>query len=472
MRTSKACRMRSVSLIASVLALASSASIASDAPALEVFKKWLSAYNSGSEARIASFWEQYGNQQPDDRVALDIRRHSATGDMTLVRVAQKSPKHMVAILKEGRGAFSESTVDLVSASPPAVARIVGHPIPSPATLPPQATSDADLARNVRKFVATTKGANAFSGVIFIAHHDQVVLNQAWGFADSERRIPNSVDTQFGLASMNKMFTAISVLQLANQGKLHLDDFVIKYLPDYPNQELAKTVTVRELLSHTGGTGDYLTPEFTTHKSEMRTLSDYVHLFGSRPGRFKPGTRFEYSNYGYILLGRVVEVVSAQTYDQYVRDHILNIAGMRHTGPIPDGHRSVAIGYSRTRNGLQPTEDMFHLPASSGGGWYSDAHDLYRFAAALRSGTLLSPSLLNQALTWTSIHPAYGLGFFLLPGLGYGHSGSSPGCSTELHILPDQYVVIVLANRDPPMATDMNDVIAAILPRGANRVTIE
>ena len=458
--------MRNLSLLALLGATASSVGMANDSASLQVFKEWLRAYNSGNESSIRAFWDQYGGgRQPDDRVALDIRRHGATGDMAIVRIAEEGETHIVAVMNEARGTSSQSTVDLVSTSPPVVARIVGHPLPSDEKLPPRATSDADLATKIRGFVDNTKGIDAFSGVILVAHHGNIVLDQAWGFADIDRRTGNAVNTQFSLASMNKMFTAISVLQLVERGRLILDDSIGRYLPDYPNHELAATVTVRELLSHTGGTGDYLTPEFTTHKSDMRTLSDYVNLFGSRPVRFKPGTRFEYSNYGFILLGRLVEVASRQEYDQYVRDHILGPAGMRHTNSVPETGYVAAIGYSRTPDGLRPTDSTFHLPASSAGGWYSTAYDLFLFARALQSGVVLSPSLLKRALTWDSIHPVYGFGFFLFPGLGYGHSGASPGCNAEFHILPESgYVVIILTNRDPPMATDTNDVINAILPR--------
>jgi D-alanyl-D-alanine carboxypeptidase len=455
----------SVSLIALLFAMVSSDAMAKDSVALQVFREWLHAYNSGNEAGISAFWQKYGgDRQPGDRVALDIRLHSVTGNMILVRITEESPNHLVALMRENRGTFSESSVDLVSVSPPVIARIVGHPLPSLENLPPRATNDADIATKVRQLVAAAKGTDAFSGVILIAHHGSLVLDEAWGFADMGKRVPNSAGTQFNLASMNKMFTAISILQLADRGRLNLDDSLGKYLPDYPNRELAATVTIRELLSHTGGTGDYLTPDFTTHKAEIRTLSDYVNMFGARPVRFKPGTRFEYSNYGFILLGRIVEVASGQTYDQYFRDHILNPAGMRHTTPVPESGQVAAIAYSQTRDGIEPTDSAFHLPASSAGGWYSDAHDLYLFTRALQSGLLLSPRRLAQALTWDSIHPAYGLGFFLLPGLGYGHSGASPGCNTELHILPEShYVVVILTNRDPPMATDMFDAVHAILP---------
>lgn len=145
MRAQKAHLMRNVSLIVLLCVIASSDALANEAAALKVFREWLGAYNSGNEARIAAFWEKYGGaRQPDDRVALDIRRHDVTGDMIIARIAEESPTHIVAVMKESHGNCSESTVDLVSAYPPVIARIVGHPVPSSANLPSRAANDADL----------------------------------------------------------------------------------------------------------------------------------------------------------------------------------------------------------------------------------------------------------------------------------------------------------------------------------------
>jgi D-alanyl-D-alanine carboxypeptidase len=104
------------------------------------------------------------------------------------------------------------------------------------------------------------GADAFSGAILIAHHGHIVLEQAWGLADTSRQIRNTTDTQFCIGSMNKMFTSVAILQLVQQGKLALDKPIVTWWPDYPNHDLASKVTLRELLNHTGGTGDIFTPD--------------------------------------------------------------------------------------------------------------------------------------------------------------------------------------------------------------------
>ncbi len=447
---------------------------APDSPALQVFKQWLEAFNSGNSATISAFWHQYGGNAGDDRTSGDLRLREMTGGMTIFKIEEDSGIHLVALMKEGRGSYSESTLDLATTNPPVVARMMGHPIPPPENTSSRATSDENLASRIRQHVAEMHGLDAFSGAILVAHRGNVVLEQAWGLADNARRINNTIGTQFCLGSMNKMFTAAAILQLVGQGKLALDKPIASYLPDYPNQDLAAHVTIRELLSHSGGTGDIFTPEYEAHRLETRTLADYVKLFGNRPVRFEPGTRMEYSNYGFILLGRIVELVSHESYDSYMQEHVFRPAGMFHTDSRPEVEQveGRAIGYIKSQNGLAPNTAGLPWSGTSAGGGYSTVHDLFLFAEALRSGKLLNPALLAEATRGDAIHPDYGLGFYVLPSEGYGHGGGAPGINGELHMLPREgYVLIALANRDPRMATGIVDWITSILPQDDRDVAI-
>lgn len=447
-------------------ALTATAAPASDMPALQVFKQWLDAFNSGDSARISAFWQKYGPSGADDRVAGDLRLRTMTGGMTIYRIEEDTETHLAALMKENRGAYSESTLDLASVNPRVIAGMMGHPVPPPEGSGNPAASDDQLADRVQEHVAAMNGPDAFSGAILIAHNGKIVLDQSWGMAVETNHIRNTVDTQFCIGSMNKMITAVAVLQLVGQGKLALDKPIATYWPDYPNRDLASRVTIRELLNQTGGTGDIFTPEYEAHREETRTLADYVKLFGSRPVAFEPGSRMEYSNYGFILLGRIIELVSGEPYQKYVQEHIYQPAGMMHTDSRPEADHvsGRAIGYTPGQNGLVPNTDRMPWSGTSAGGGYSTVRDLFLFAEALQSGKLLGPELLREATQASPKRLDYGMGFYVLPDGGYGHGGGAPGINGELHILPHNgYVLVALANRDPRMATNMVDFITSILP---------
>jgi len=446
--------------------LTATAAPASETPVLQVFQQWLDAFNSGDSARITAFWQKYGSNGAKDRVAGDLRLRTMTGGMTIDRIKEDTEKHLVVLVKEKRGVYSESTMDLASVNPPVVAGMMGHPVPPPEGSGSPVASDDQLAGRVQEHVAAMKGTEAFSGAVLIADKGKIVVDQAWGMADESKHIGNTVDTQFCIGSMNKMFTAVGILQLVGQGKLSLDKPLITYWPDYPNRDLAGRVTIRELLNHSGGTGDIFTPEYEAHREETKTLADYVKLFGSRPVAFEPGSRMEYSNYGFILLGRVIELVSGEPYQRYVEEHIYQPAGMMHTDSRPKTEyvSGRAVGYTAGQSGLVPNTDGMPWSGTSAGGGYSTVRDLFLFAEALQSGKLLSPELLREATQASPKRQDYGMGFYVLPDGGYGHGGGAPGINGELHILPHSgYVLVALANRDPRMATNMVDFITSILP---------
>jgi D-alanyl-D-alanine carboxypeptidase len=392
-----------------------------------------------------------------------------TGGMSIFRVVEDTETHLVVLMKENRGAWSESTMDLASTNPPVIAGMRGHPVPPPESAVSPAGNDRELATRVDEHIAETSGSAAYSGAVLVAHNGQIVLEKAWGMADIHRQIPNTTDTQFCIGSMNKMFTAVAILQLVQQGKIALDKPIATWWPDYPNHDLAARVTIRELLSHSGGTGDIFTPEYEAHRLEIRTLADYVRLFGNRPVAFEPGTRMEYSNYGFILLGRIIELVSGETYENYVHKHIFLPAGMLHTDSRPETDHVAgrAVGYLVKSDGLIPNSDTMPWSGTSAGGGYSTVHDLLLFAQALQTGTLLHSDLLKVATQGSKLRDNYGLGFYVLGDGGYGHGGGAPGINGELHILPQSgYIIVALANRDPRMATNLVDFITGVLPKSA------
>jgi CubicO group peptidase (beta-lactamase class C family) len=174
---------------------------------------------------------------------------------------------------------------------------------------------------------------------------------------------------------------------------------------------------------------------------------------------------EYSNYGFILLGRLIEIVSGESYDDYVRKHVFAPAGMTHTDSRPeiDHVPGRAVGYIKGPDGLQANTATLPWSGTSAGGGYSTVADLLLFANALQSGKLLDPALLQQATT-DQTHTGYGFGFYTLNDGVYGHGGGAPGVNAEIHVIPKKgYVVAVLANRDPFMATEMERFAEGRLP---------
>jgi D-alanyl-D-alanine carboxypeptidase len=318
--------------------------------------------------------------------------------------------------------------------------------------------------------AARAGADEFSGAVLVARDGKVLLEDALGLSDQEAGIPNSLDTKFRIGSMNKMFTSVATLQLVEAGKLSLDDPIGRHLPDYPNADVSSKVTVRHLLTHTGGTGDIFGPEFDRNRLSLREHSDYVKLYGARGPSFEPGARFEYSNYGYVLLGAIIETVSGTSYYDYVRDNVFQPAEMTSTNSLPESEDvpNRAIGYTRPSGGgaWKPNTDTLPWRGTAAGGGYSTVGDLLRFADALNSGTLISAATLAEA-TRPQSQEAYGYGFGI-QGEGqlrsYGHSGGAPGMNGELRVFPQLgYVVVSLSNLDPPAASDLVEFFAARMP---------
>jgi CubicO group peptidase (beta-lactamase class C family) len=287
-------------------------------------------------------------------------------------------------------------------------------------------------------VDSLAGRGEFSGVVVLAKDGVPVYQSAHGFADRERKIPNNIETAFNIGSINKMFTQIAVLQLVAAGKIALDSTLATYWPDYPNQEVARRITIRQLMRHTSGIGgDIFDPPAGGKRNDIRRLRDYLPLFVNEPLKFEPGSSNQYSNAGYVVLGLLVERLSGQDYYSYVREHILDPAGMSRTGSfaVDSLPSNTAVGYTRGREDAPvsaPTHsNAQELPGrgSSAGGGYSTAADLLKFVKALREHRIANG---------------------LPPGLGV--AGGAGGLNAVLEgMLPGGYDLVVLANLDPPAA---------------------
>jgi CubicO group peptidase (beta-lactamase class C family) len=334
---------------------------------------------------------------------------------------------------------------------------------------------AELDRYINKLVA----ADAFSGAVLLAKDDKVIFKKAYGLASKRFSVPNKVDTKFNLASMNKMFTALAICQLAEKGKLSFADTIIKHVPDYPNKEVAEKVTIHHLLTHTSGMGHFWNEKFEAQWRRLRTVEDLIPLFADDPLAFEPGEKMQYSNSGFVVLGWIIEKVSGQSYYDYVKQHISEPAGMINTDyyeldkPVPN----LAIGYTKMSPDGEPAKEwrnnlfMHRIKGGPAGGGYSTVEDLHKFALALKNHTLLSPEYTEILLTGKvdmgpGIKYAYGFGDHRTDGMRFvGHNGGAPGINTEFRTSPESgYTIVVLSNYDraaQPVVEKMMNLISQL-----------
>jgi D-alanyl-D-alanine carboxypeptidase len=449
----------------------------SDNPAAHQLSNWLTAFNSGDRATFLVFLQKNYPARAGD-IDGEMGFREATGGFDLKQAGDCADTRCAAILKErDSDQFARIVVDIDPAEPHAIKGIELRAIPRPAEFSIPRMTEEEALKAFHVYLDRAAAAGRFSGAALVAKNGKPVFTAVYGMADREKKIPNTLDTKFRIGSMNKMFTATSVLQLLQAGKINLSDPLGKYLPDYPNKDLASKVTIHHLLTHTGGTGDFFGPEFDKHRLELRTLQDYVRLYGERGLAFDPGSRWEYSNYGFLLLGLVVEKASGRDYYEYVRDHIFKPAGMNSTDSLPEDQTVAgrSVGYTKMNGAREwgPNVDTLPYRGTSAGGGYSTVEDLLAFANALENDKVLDAKYVDMLTTGKVERPGggskYGYGFgdeTSADGVRcFGHGGGAPGMNGDLKVCPQTgYVIAVLANLDPQAAGHASDFITARLPK--------
>ncbi|HKO99977.1 MAG TPA: serine hydrolase domain-containing protein [Pyrinomonadaceae bacterium] len=444
-----------------------------DTPAGTQTKAWLEAFNAGD---LEKYKEFLSKNLPDrlERAARHMESRQASGGLELKKIDESTPTKLVALVQERNSdQFLRMTAEVNAAAPYKMTRLDLQGIPRPAEFALPHLSESELIAALRKKLDAEAAADRFSGAALVARNGKTVFAQAYGLSDRDKKIANTLKTRFRLGSMNKMFTAVAALQLVEKGKLDLKAPFGNYLTDYPNKDVASKVTIEQLLSHTGGTGDIFGPEFEKKRLELKTLQDYVTLYGNRAPVYEAGSRWQYSNYGFLLLGVLIEKVSGQSYYDYVRDHIFKPAGMTATASEPEDQvvADRSIGYTRFGgNSLRPNTDTLPYRGSSAGGGYSTVEDLLKFATALQAHKLLNAQSTEMLTTGKVDTPgggkyAYGFQDAMANGARcFGHGGGAPGMNGELKICPGPgYVIAVLANMDPPAASRVADFTTNRLP---------
>ena len=329
-----------------------------DTPAGKIFSAWLESFNSGDREKILAFQSAHLPKvdDPAKRVNRTMGLRSQTGGFDLKKIESSTANEISCVVKE-RNSENLARFELVlSASDPSQIDNIGlNLIPPPGAAeskPPERMPVKQLAAEVDTKLTQLTAEDKFSGTVLIAKDGKVLWQKAYGNADREARVANTLETRFRLGSMNKMFTSVAIAQLVQAGKLKYTDTLAQVLPDYPNQEVAKKITIDNLLTHTSGLGDFFGAEFDQKRESLHDLKDYVPLFAAKPLQFEPGKGWAYSNAGFLVLGLVVEKVSGQNYYDYVKQHIYDVAGMKSSGSFPIAQKvpNLAIGYMHEDDG--------------------------------------------------------------------------------------------------------------------------
>ena len=459
-------QIRAIAIVFVCASLASAQPAVPTTPAGRVLAAWLSAFNSGDVAALQAFDAAYRPDAPP--VTVTQRFRGDTGGFTLVRIEQSTSTTIAALVEEKDSRrLARLELEVTDEAKPIVVSSTLRPAPRTVDVPLVRLSEPDTIGALTAMIDEQLKADRFSGAVLIGHRGKIVFQKAVGLANRESGTPNTLDTKFRNGSMNKMFTATAAMQLVEAGKLSLDDTVGKVMPDYPNADVAHKVTIRHLLGHTGGTGDFFGALFAKNRLTLKTHADYVALFGDRAPVHEPGAEWRYSNYGMVLLGAIIERVSGMSYFDYVRTRVFEPAGMMSTGSLPetDAVPNRSLGYMRRNDAWVLNTDTLPWSGTSAGGGYSTVGDFFRFAEALQSGKLVSKASLTQMTTPGLAQYGFGMS---IAGEGatrnFGHSGGAPGQNGDLRVYPASgYVVVALSNLDPPAASRIVNFIATRLP---------
>ncbi|UCG32997.1 MAG: beta-lactamase family protein, partial [Phycisphaerales bacterium] len=337
-----------------------------DTPAGKRVQEFVDVVNSGDAERQRAFCEAalapaFRDAMPmDAHLGFLARFHEECGRLRFHSVRlydEPLPKgEIVAILHaELPDSWRELRVQVGPEPPHLIAGMMIMPARPPSDVPaPGKLNEEALVAELGAFLDRLVAADRFSGAVLLAKDGKVLFKNAYGLASKRFDVPNRIDTKFNLGSMNKMFTAVAIGQLVERGKLSFDDSVSKYLStDWLPRDVAEKITVRHLLTHTSGLGSYFNETFDkSSRMLFRDLDDYKPLVeGDRPA-FEPGSGWQYSNTGFLLLGVIIEKVTGMSYFDYVQQNICGPAGMINTAcyemdrPVPN----LAIGYSKVGRG--------------------------------------------------------------------------------------------------------------------------
>ncbi len=444
----------------------------------------ITVVNANDPDRLREFLEKYCTERfrnfapMDQHIDVFLGLFQETGGMDFHSIRTYVPERKgetVVILKDRNfgswRAFvmrlDEKNDSLISGLNFTIARI-------PSNVQEPALNEEQFLQNLKDMMEGLIKKNVFSGTLLIAKGDKILMTSVGGEASKRFHVPNNIDTKFNLGSMNKMFTATSIMQLVEKGSLSLDDPISKYVDkSWLPAEITSKITIHHLLTHTSGLGSYFNETYMKGSRELfRYVGNFKSLVNGEKLAFEPGKRFQYSNTGMLLLGVVIESVTGGSYFDYIQKNIYEPSGMTDSDSYEMDYpvENLAIGYSRDRNSLYGWQNNLYKHVIKGGpagGGFSTVKDLHRFARATQTGKLVSQESLNKM--WKDYAGEYyGYGFTVEEGPNgkvVGHSGGFDGINSNLNIYLDKgYIVAVMSNYDngaSPIAQKIGQLLARV-----------
>ena len=314
--------------------------------------------------------------------------------------------------------------------------------------------DEALAAKIDALMSGVYKPGQPGAAILVQKDGRTVIRKGYGMAEIELGVPVAPDMVFRLGSITKQFTAVSILLLAQEGKIGLQDEITKFLPDYPTQ--GKRITVEHLLTHTSGIQSYTDmPEWLPLWRKDMTLKELVDLFKDKPMQFEPGRSWSYNNSGYVLLGAIIENVSGKTYEQFVDERIFKPLGM--TGSYYGSTERIiprrVLGYEEGKGGFVNASYLSMIQPYAAGSLLSTVDDLARWSEAVFAGKLAGKAWLDKAFTPYKLangeSTGYGYGWFITDFAGHRsieHGGGINGFLTyELTLPEDRIFIAILTN---------------------------
>lgn len=331
----------------------------------------------------------------------------------------------------------------------------------------------DHAAKIQEVLALAHKYRQFNGTVLVAENGKVIYKSAFGMANMEWNIPNATDTKLRLGSITKQFTAMMTLQLVEQGKIKLDGKVSDYLPEY-RKDIGEKVTVHHLLTHTSGIPSYTSqPGFFENVSRNPyKVADFVKKYASGDLQYEPGSKYSYNNSGYFLLGAIIEQVTGKSFEQVLKQNILDPAGMKNTGYDHYGTliSKRADGYSKTADGYNNAAYLDMSIPYAAGSMYSTVEDLYLWDQALYTDKLLSaqskallfkPFLNNYAYGWVVRDASFKQNDQPIPVITHG--GGINGFTTTIVRFPkEKHLIVMLDNTGTEYLDRLSNSIAKIL----------